>query len=142
MRLKIFLIFTFFTSLISCSVKEYDGIKIPYSIHIRTDFLDRKVRNVIKSALNYESNAFKEFIELSNEVDGESGYDLGYVLTQVINRIGEDKFIELTKELTNNEKQLLKSFIRVGLEYGDNNYDGKMDNERIEKIYVKINQEL
>ncbi|WP_322969493.1 hypothetical protein [Faecalibacter sp. LW9] len=142
MRLKIFLIFTFFTSLISCSVKEYDGIKIPYSIHIRTDFLDTKVRKVIKSALNYESNAFKEFIELSNEVDGESGYDLGYVLTQVINRIGEDKFIELTKELTNNEKQLLKSFIRVGLEYGDNNYDGKMDNERIEKIYAKINQEL
>jgi len=142
MRLKIFLIFTFFTSLISCSVKEYDGIKIPYSIHVRTDFLDRKVRNVIKSALNYESKAFKEFIELSNEVDGESGYDLGYVLTQIINRIGEDKFIELTKELTNNEKQLLKSFIRVGLEYGDNNYDGKMDNERIEKIYAKINQEL
>ncbi len=107
MRLKKILIFTFFISLISCSVKEYDGIEIPYSIHIRTDFLDRKLRDVIKSALNYEPNAFKEFIEL-------------------------------TKDFNKNERQLLLSFIRVGLEYGDNNYDGKMDNESIENVYVKI----
>lgn len=140
MRLKVFLILTFSISLISCSVKEYDGIEIPYSIHVRTDFLDRKVRNVIKSALNHEPNAFKDFIKLSDKVDGESSYDLGYVLTQIINKIGEDKFIELTKGLNKNEKQLLLSFIRVGLEYGDNNYDGKMDNEKIEKVYVKINK--
>src|SRR5690606_25563875 len=142
MRLKIFLIFSFFASLISCSVKEYDGIEIPYSIHIRTDFLDRKVRNVIKSALNNEPNSFKDLIELSDEVDGESAYDLCYVLTQIINRIGEDNFLELTKELSNDEKQLLKSFIMVGLEYGDNNYDGKIDNEKIENVYERINQKF
>jgi len=140
MRIKKFLIFSFIFLLISCSVKEYDGIQIPYSIHIRTDFLDRKVRNVIKSALQDDPNAFKEFISLSDKVDGESAYDLGYVLTQIINRIGEDKFIELTKNLTTDDKQLLKSFVRVGLEYGDNDYDGKMDNASIENTYKKINK--
>jgi len=128
--------------MISCSVKHYDGIEIPYSIHIRTDFLDRKVRKVIKSALKYDPNAFKKLIELSTEVDGESGYDLGYVLTQIINRIGEDNFIKLTENLAHDEKQLLKIFIMAGLEYGDNNYDGKSDKEKIENVYKKINYKL
>jgi hypothetical protein len=142
MRLIKFTFLYSFFLLLSCSVKEYDGIKIPYSIHNRTDFLDRKVRNVIKSALKHESNAFKEFILLTSKVDGESAYDLGYVLTQIIDRIGEDKFIELNKNLINREKQLLIGFIGVGLEYGDNNYDGKRDNERIENVYKKINEQF
>ena len=142
MRIKILLILSLVTILLSCSVKEYEEIKIPYSIHIRTDFLDRKIKNVIKSALNSKPNTFKDYIKLSDEVDGESAYDLGFVLTQIIDRIGEDEFLNLTKNLNSSEKQLLRSFIEVGLEYGDNNYDGKMDEERIENIYKKINQNL
>ena len=30
----------------------------------------------------------------------------------------------------------------VGLEYGDNNYDGKIDNEKIENVYERINQKF
>lgn len=142
MHLKTFSILLSTVILLSCSVKEYKGIKIPYSIYIRTDFLDRKVRNVIKSALNSNPNTFKDYIKLSETVDGESAYDLGFVLTQIINRIGEDEFLELTKNLNSNEKQLLRGFIEVGLEYGDNNYDGEMDDERIENIYEKINSGL
>jgi tRNA 2-selenouridine synthase SelU len=142
MHIKIIIFCCLTTIILGCTVKEYEGIKIPYSIQIREDFLDRKVRNVIKSSLKYEQNALKDFIKLTDKVDGESSYDLGFVLTQIINRIGEQKFIELTKNLNSAERKLLKNYIEVGLEYGDNNHDGEVDNERIENVYKKINEIL
>ena len=51
MHIKIIIFCCLTTIILGCTVKEYEGIKIPYSIQIREDFLDRKVRNVIKSSL-------------------------------------------------------------------------------------------
>ncbi|MGV0996373.1 hypothetical protein [Empedobacter falsenii] len=43
-----------------------------------------KLKGIIDSAFRMESDAFRDFIVLSNTVEGESAYDLGYVLTQII----------------------------------------------------------
>ncbi|MEG0984729.1 hypothetical protein, partial [Algoriella sp.] len=74
--------------------------------------------------------------------DGESAYDLGYVLTQIIYMIGEDEFLKTINNFTNDEKEILISFINVGLEYGDNDYDNIQDNRKIENEFPIIQQTL
>ena len=127
---------------ISCTVKEYRKVVIPYSINNRSDLMSWKLKGIIDSAFRMESDAFRDFIVLSNTVDGESAYDLGYVLTQIIYMIGEDEFLKTINNLTNDEKAILISFINVGLEYGDNDYDNIQDNKRIEDEFPLIQQKL
>ena len=127
---------------ISCTVKEYKKVVIPYSINNRSDLISYKLKGIIDSAFRLESDAFIDFIELSNTVDGESAYDLGYVLTQIIYMIGEDEFLKTINNFTNDEKEILISFINVGLEYGDNDYDNIQDNKRIEDEFPLIQQSL
>lgn len=127
---------------ISCTVKEYRKVVIPYSINNRSDLMSWKLKGIIDSAFRMESDAFRDFIVLSNTVEGESAYDLGYVLTQIIYMIGEDEFLKTINNLTNDEKAILISFINVGLEYGDNDYDNIQDNKRIEDEFPLIQQSL
>ncbi|MDH0675322.1 MULTISPECIES: hypothetical protein [Empedobacter] len=127
---------------ISCTVKEYKKVVIPYSINNRSDLMSWKLKGIIDSAFRMESDAFRDFIVLSNTVDGESAYDLGYVLTQIIYMIGEDEFLKTINNLTNDEKAILISFINIGLEYGDNDYDNIQDNKRIEDEFPLIQQSL
>ncbi|MEG1199869.1 MAG: hypothetical protein RSD53_10785 [Algoriella sp.] len=127
---------------ISCTVKEYKKVVIPYSINNRSDLMSYKLKGIIDSAFRLESDAFIDFIELSNTVDGESAYDLGYVLTQIIYMIGEDEFLKTINNFTNDEKEILISFINVGLEYGDNDYDNIQDNRKIENEFPIIQQTL
>ncbi|MDH1881774.1 MULTISPECIES: hypothetical protein [Empedobacter] len=127
---------------ISCTVKEYRKVVIPYSINNRSDLMSWKLKGIIDSAFRMESDAFRDFIVLSNTVEGESAYDLGYVLTQIIYMIGEDEFLKTINNLTNDEKAILISFINVGLEYGDNDYDNIQDNKRIEDEFPLIQQKL
>ena len=127
---------------ISCTVKEYKKVVIPYSINNRSDLMSWKLKGIIDSAFRMESDAFRDFIVLSNTVEGESAYDLGYVLTQIIYMIGEDEILKTINNLTNDEKAILISFINVGLEYGDNDYDNIQDNKRIEDEFPLIQQKL
>ena len=127
---------------ISCTVKEYKKVVIPYSINNRSDLMSWKLKGIIDSAFRMESDAFRDFIVLSNTVEGESAYDLGYVLTQIIYMIGEDEFLKTINNLTNDEKAILISFINIGLEYGDNDYDNIQDNKRIEDEFPLIQQSL
>lgn len=127
---------------ISCTVKEYRKVVIPYSINNRSDLMSWKLKGIIDSAFRMESDAFRDFIVLSNTVEGESAYDLGYVLTQIIYMIGEDEFLKTINNLTNDEKAILISFINIGLEYGDNDYDNIQDNKRIEDEFPLIQQKL
>ncbi|HBX63276.1 MAG TPA: hypothetical protein DEG63_09400 [Flavobacteriaceae bacterium] len=127
---------------IICTVKEYKKVVIPYSINNRSDLMSWKLKGIIDSAFRMESDAFRDFIVLSNTVDGESAYDLGYVLTQIIYMIGEDEFLKTINNLTNDEKAILISFINIGLEYGDNDYDNIQDNKRIEDEFPLIQQSL
>ena len=127
---------------ISCTVKEYRKVVIPYLINNRSDLMSWKLKGIIDSAFRMESDAFRDFIVLSNTVDGESAYDLGYVLTQIIYMIGEDEFLKTINNLTNDEKAILISFINVGLEYGDNDYHNIQDNKRIEYEFPLIQQKL
>lgn len=125
-------------SLISCLKNNINGIIISDTLLSNQSFQENKNLNkIINQCLNKEFNGFKKLLEY-NCGDGAGCYDLGYILTQIIFRIGEDDYIKVISKLSKKEQINLNSFIKVGLENGDNNYDEKMDNLRINDTFPKI----
>ena len=125
-------------SLISCLKNNINGIIISDTLLSNQSFQENKNLNkIINQCLNKEFNGFKKLLEY-NCGDGAGCYDLGYILTQIIFRIGEDDYIKVISKLSKKDQINLNSFIKVGLEYGDNNYDEKMDNLRINDTFPKI----
>ncbi|WOD45148.1 hypothetical protein [Hwangdonia lutea] len=98
------------------------------------------MKHLIVKTLNKD---YKALIALKNFPNGgaASSYDLGYIISQIIYRLGEDEFLSLVKKFPKNE-QNFEGLIDVGLEYGDNNYDGKMDDKKFEQEFPKLYQFL
>ena len=128
--------------LVSCKKEKVDGIIIGDTLFVHQSLTEnRKMENLIYKALNKEKKAI---IELKNFPNGgaASSYDLGYVLTQIIYRIGETDFGDVLREIPKSERNGFDGLIAVGLEYGDNDYDGKMDNKRMETEFPKLTEIL
>ena len=128
--------------LVSCKKEKVDGIIIGDTLFVHQSLTEnRKMENLIYKALKKEKKAI---VELKNFPNGgaASSYDLGYVLTQIIYRIGETNFADILREIPKSERNGFDGLIAVGLEYGDNDYDGKMDNKRVEKEFPKLTEIL
>lgn len=139
-RLICILLATFFVC--GCKQKSVKGVIIGSTLYEGQTAADnRKLCDIIDRALNKERTALLELIGFN--CGGAAGcYDLGYVVTQIVNRIGEKEIIQLTKDFTKPQRNELLGLIEVGLEYGDNNYDGKMDEARIEATYPILEKAL
>jgi len=136
----VFLTLFIFLNLFSCKplTKEVEGIKIESVLLAHQSFQDNKnLVEIIKLCLDQKTEGFKALQKFDCR-GGAGCYDLGYVLTQIIYRIGEDNYINSISKLPLQEQMNLTDLIRVGLEYGDNNYDGKMDDLRIQNAFPKI----
>ncbi|MFD2696970.1 hypothetical protein ACFSQ0_03120 [Mesonia sediminis] len=128
--------------LVSCKKEKVDGIIIGDTLFVHQSLTEnRKMENLIYKALKKEKKAI---VELKNFPNGgaASSYDLGYVLTQIIYRIGETNFADILREIPKSERNGFDGLIAVGLEYGDNDYDGKMDNKRMETEFPKLTEIL
>ena len=128
--------------LVSCKKEKVDGIIIGDTLFVHQSLSEnRKMENLIKNSLKKDKNAI---LEIKNFPNGgaASSYDLGYVLTQIIYRIGEKDFADILREIPKSERNGIEGLIAVGLEYGDNDYDGKMDNKRIESEFPKLTKIL
>lgn len=135
-------ILLFTLTLHSCKERETNGIVIAETLYIHQDYeTNKELRNLIQEALNQNEKAIPKLTNFP--CGGGAGcYDLGYVLTQIIYQIGEVGFNQMVLRLDTNEIKGLESLIRVGLEYGDNDKDGKMDDKRIEKEFPTLNETL
>lgn len=109
------LIFTF----LSCKEKIVDGIEIGQDLYIGQSLEQNKtLSKLISKTLQKESKALSELIRFP--CGGGAGcYDLGFVITQLVYRIGENDFIEMTKKIPEKEKRSLEGFLTVGFEYGN-----------------------
>lgn len=128
--------------LISCKKEKVDGIIIGDTLFAHQSLTEnRKMENLIYQALKKEKKAIVGIKNFSNG-GAASSYDLGYVLTQIIYRIGEKDFADILKKIPKSERNGFKGLIAVGLEYGDNDYDGKMDDKRMETEFPKLTEIL
>lgn len=129
-------------TLVSCNLDKHKGIKIGADLYQNQTFKqNRELRKIIDEILDKKT---KGLIEISKfECGGGAGcYDLGSVLAQTLNKIGENEFIKMSEPLTFDQKQEINSLLEAGFEYGDNDYDGKMDNTSITIKYPKLSDEL
>ena len=140
---KIFLtILLIVMSLISCDHTKVDGIVIDHTLYENLTFSKQtELKKLVRLTLNKDENALNK---LNNFwCGGAAGcYDLGFIVTQIIYRLGEDEFIKMVVKLDRDKILGLEGLIEVGLEYGDNNKDGKMDNKRIETEFPKLHKVL
>ncbi|WP_400075453.1 hypothetical protein [Winogradskyella sp. R77965] len=139
LNIALVLSFIFF---LGCKTDNVNGILLENNLVVHQDYSkNKRMVSLIKSSLNKDSSAFKSLIEFSHG-GGESGYNLGYVITQIINKIGEDEIIKMVSKYDSNELNNFRSYIDVGLEYGDNDYDGEMDETYIKDEFPKLNKYL
>ena len=129
------IIFTVTLTLISCKQNEVDGIIIGNILCENQSFSNnRELRKLIRQTLNKNEKS----LSILNNFwcgGGAGCYDLGFIVTQIIYRLGEQEFINMVSKLNREEFISFKSLIEVGLEYGDNDRDGKMDKKKIENEF-------
>jgi hypothetical protein len=125
-------------TLTSCKRNEVDGILIEHTLYIHQSFSDNKeLRQLIRKTLNKDEKALAKLNDFW--CGGGAGcYDLGFIITQIIYKIGEKDFMAMVDKLDNKEIHGIDSLIMAGLEYGDNNKDGKMDNKRLENEFPEL----
>jgi hypothetical protein len=128
-------------TLSSCRQNEVDGILIDHTLYENQSLSDnRELRQLIHQTLNKDEKALAK---LNNFwCGGGAGcYDLGFIVTQIIYRIGEKEFSSMVEKLSKEETNSIES-IMAGLEYGDNDKDGKMDDKRIENEFPELQKLL
>lgn len=138
--LKNFIFIFLILTIISCKKEKVNGIIIGDTLFVHQSVSEnRKMVNLINQALKKDKNAIIEITKFPNG-GAASSYDLGYVLTQIIYRIGENEFADILRKTPKSERNEIEGLIAVGLEYGDNDYDGKMDEKGIETEFPKLNE--
>ena len=109
------------------SGKDVDGIYVEECLRIATDdHHGISYCKLLKRAINGHQEDIKKLMLLDFSNSGEAGYDHGDVLVKLIDRLGEETIISsLGRQLTEEEKGTIKSYIGVGLEYGSNPHQGQ-----------------
>lgn len=122
----------------SCNQDEVDGIVIGRTLSVHQTYSENKtLRRLIQRSLDKDEKALSELSSLW--CGGGAGcYDLGFIVTQLIYKLGEKDFISLAEKLDRNAALSLEDLIAVGLEYGDNDKDGKMDNTKMEDEFPEL----
>jgi hypothetical protein len=98
-----------------------------------------QLANLIEKSLKKDKPALIELTEF--DCGGGAGcYDLGSIIVQIIYRIGEENAVNTFQNYNSDKACRTEHLIAAGLEYGDNNYDDKMDNKLIEKEFPKLHK--
>lgn len=121
--------------LFSCKKENVEGIVIGTTLLENQTYAEnKKLDSIIRLTLKGDHN----YLRRLNHFPCGSGagcYDKGYIITQIIYRLKELQFNKMVDKLDKKELYGMEGLIRVGLEYGDNNNDGKPDNKKFEKEF-------
>ena len=137
-KIKIILFIITTITFSSCIKNEVEGIEIGHNLYDTQGYsTNKELINLIKQSVKKDENSLTKLINFW--CGGGAGcYDLGFVITQIISKIGEDEFVIMTNKLSTDNKAMLVVLIGAGLEYGDNNKDNKMDDTTMDKVFPKL----
>jgi hypothetical protein len=128
--------------LISCKKENIEGVKIGKNLLENQSFAEnKKLDTIIRTTLKGDYNSLRRLNHFP--CGGGAGcYDKGFIITQIIYKIGENNFNKMVENLDRKELYNIEDYIKSGLEYGDNNKDGKMDNKIAEKEFPMLMKKL
>lgn len=135
------ILFSFLFIFISCKKDKIENIKIGITL-LQNQTLEENKRldTIIKMTLKGDYNSLRRLNHFPCG-DGAGCYDKGFIITQIIYKLGEKDFNKMVDKLDRKELYGLEEYLKVGLEYGDNNNDGKIDNKIAEKEFpILINK--
>lgn len=139
---QIFILLIVGMTLTSCKQNEVDGIFIDHTLYENQSLKkNRELRQLISQTLNKDEKSLANLINFWCG-GGGGGYDLGFIITQIIYRLEEKNFMIMVAKLDRSEINGLEGLIMAGLEYGDNNNDGKIDNKRIETEFPELLKQI
>jgi hypothetical protein len=126
------------STLISCDHTEVEGVFIDHTLYENLTISKRiELKKLIRETLHKDETALAELNKFW--CGGGAGcYDLGFIMTQILYRLGEDEFIKMVTKLNRDELLGLEGLIETGLEYRDNNKDGIMDNKKMETEFPRL----
>ena len=135
-RIVILLMLAFLIT--ACKQNEVKGIIIDSTLYTNQSISENKeLRLLIEQTLNKDETALAKLSDFW--CGGASGcYDLGFIVTQIIYKLGVEDFVTMVEKLGQKERTVLDSLILFGLEYGDNDRDGKEDNKLIENEFPAL----
>lgn len=122
-----------FVCCINSNVKTISGIKVSVQVLVVSSEHGFNYEKTLKSALNGNDCDLKKISTL-DFFDTSVGYDHGAILVEIINEIGEDRFLIAVNDCDRREKIILKGYLRAGMEYGK--YPDKALSELFPKIAV------
>lgn len=130
------------TILIGCKKQSTENIVIGHDLYVHQDYQENRLLiSLIEKTLNNNQEAFSELI--SFPCGGGAGcYDLGFVVTQIVYKIGQTEFLRLVDSIETDKYPELLGLIRVGLEYGDHDNDIEVDNRKIENEFPEIYERI
>ena len=127
---------------ISCKKDNIEDIEIGVTLLENQNFAENKeLDTIIRTTLKGDYNSLRRLNHFPCG-DGAGCYDKGFIITQIIYKIGENNFNKMVDNLDRKELYGIENYIKVGLEYGDNNKDGKMDNKIAEKEFPILMKKL
>lgn len=134
----IFFFLLFALTVMSCKRNEVDGILIDSTLFENQSLeSNQELRQLIQKTLKEDEIALDKLINFG--CGGAAGcYDLGFIVTQIIYRMGEKEFVRMASKLEINSLYGLEGLVEVGLEYGYIDKDGKMDYKNIEDEFPEL----
>lgn len=118
--------------------KEINGIEVSELLLVVSEEQNIDYCKLLNEATKGNESSIKE-IALLDFSDG-AAYDHGAVLVDLIEKIGEEKFVQSIKTINDREKKWIKGFLEVGIEYGGNvNMPGQTLKDVFPKIYDFLN---
>lgn len=102
---------------------------------------NKRLDTIIQKTLKGDYNSLRRLNHFPCG-EGAGCYDKGYIITQIIYKLGEDNFSKMVNKLDQKELYGMEGYIDVGLEYGDNNFDGKIDNLIFKNEFPKLYKTL
>lgn len=133
---KIFLI-VLYICFTSCGPKEINGIEVSELLLTISKEQNIDYCKLLNKALKGDESSIRQLVLL--KFYDSAGYDHGAVVVDLIELIGEDKFIHSLTTINNDQKKWIKDYIKVGLEYGNNNH---LKTQTIKEAFPKIYQFL
>lgn len=97
--------------------------------------------NVVKRAS--EGSEKDIYLLCSLQFDGAYGYDHGSVLVDIIDILGEDKCVDMMKDINKQQAEYFDGYLNVGLLYGHKYGNKPFDHDyEIKDIFPKIDRLL
>lgn len=137
--IRFFLLSIILLMCFACSGRKViNGIEVSELLVIASKEQKIDYCKLLKESIKGNDSSIRQLALL--KINDGVGYDHGAVVVDLIEVIGEDKFINSLATINNEQKKWIKGSIQVGLEYGKNpNLQTQTFKEAFPKIYDFLN---